>query len=93
MDRRRAFEDCSDSFREHCRETYGRDWNDYEPAYRWAFDAGRHDDYRDREFEQVEADLRREYEARHGRGGFDRVKAAVRRAYGEAKMGLGAGQG
>jgi hypothetical protein len=58
-----------DSYRAHFQHEYsrapyyvsGRSWEDYEPAYRYAFDA--RERYPDQQFEQVEALLQQDWDA------------------------------
>jgi uncharacterized protein YcfJ len=54
--------------------TAGRDWNDYEPAYKYGYDT--YGQYRGRRFEDVESDLER---------GWDKTKANSRLAWSDAK--------
>jgi uncharacterized protein (TIGR02271 family) len=44
-----------------------RSWDEAEPNYRYGYGAGRDNQYRGREFDDVEPDLRRDYETRYGR--------------------------
>jgi uncharacterized protein (TIGR02271 family) len=44
-----------------------RSWEEAEPNYRYGYGAGRDTQYRGRQFDDVEPDLRREYETRYGR--------------------------
>ncbi len=46
-----------------------RTWEEAEPAYRYGYDAGRHEQWHGREFDDVESDLRREYEGRYRTAG------------------------
>jgi hypothetical protein len=54
--------------------TAGRDWNDYEPAYKYGYDT--YGQYRGRSFEDVETDLER---------GWEKTKANSRLAWTDAK--------
>jgi uncharacterized protein YcfJ len=51
-----------------------RDWNDYEPAYKYGYDT--YGQYRGRRFEDVESDLER---------GWDKTKANSRLAWSDAR--------
>lgn len=46
-----------------------RTWEEAEPNYRFGYDASRAERYRGRRFDEAEADLRRDYEARGRAGG------------------------
>ena len=52
----------------------GRDWNDYEPAYKYGYDT--YGQYQGRRFEDVESDLER---------GWDKTKANSRLAWADAR--------
>lgn len=90
-DRTMAGGDMDDDYRRHFQSTYGssgRDYDAYAPAYRYG--ASARGTYRDRDYADVEPDLRRDYESRYGndsawddvkdavRHGWERTKAAVR---------------
>jgi hypothetical protein len=70
----------------HWRNTYsttpyyasGREWNDYEPAYKLGYDA--YGNYRGRKFDDIESDLERNWEATKGnsRLAWNEAKGAVR---------------
>lgn len=78
----------ADDFRTHHRETYGatgRDFGYYEPAYRYGYDMARDERFRDRDFADAEADLRRGYAERHDEGLWEETKDAVRSAYERAR--------
>lgn len=55
-----------------------RDWNDYGPAYRYGYDT--HGRYRGRDFDEVEADLERDWTSTRGesRLGWTEARGAVR---------------
>jgi len=44
-----------------------RSWEDAEPNYQYGYSAGRNSQYQGRQFEDIEPDLRRDYEDRYGR--------------------------
>ena len=70
--------DYSDHFKNTYRDTAyyasGRDWNDYEPAYKYGYDT--YGQYRGQRFEDVESDLERNWNA---------TRANSRLAWNEAK--------
>ena len=83
-----SYDAFADDFRAHHRETYGstgRDYGYYEPAYRYGYDMARDDRFRNRDFADAEADLRRGYAERHDEGLWDETKDAVRSAYDRAR--------
>lgn len=73
-----------DAFRTHHASTYGatgHDYATYEPAYRYGYAAGTEDRYRGRDYSDLENDLRRDYETRHGEGKWNQHHQAVRHAF------------
>ena len=83
-----VYDDHRDAFRSHCRTTYGPDgdrFETYEPAYRFGFTSGAHSDYRDRDYADVETDLRRRFEDRHGEGTFKTMSHAVKYGFNHAR--------
>jgi hypothetical protein len=80
----RSWADQRDYFRMHHGETYGADtpFDEYEPAYRYGWDVGGSGRYRGRSWNDVEPDLRSDWERRYPEGGaWERFKAAVRRGW------------
>lgn len=75
--------DQRDHFRMYHNETYGgtTGFDEYEPAYRYGWDVGSSGRYRGRRWEDVEPDLRSDWERRYPDGAWDRFKAAVRRGW------------
>ncbi|MGB3541701.1 YsnF/AvaK domain-containing protein [Rubrivirga sp.] len=77
------------AFREHYTTAYastGRDFSDYEPAYKYGYAAGQ--TYSDRDYAAVENDLRSDYSTRYNDGDdsvWDDFKDAVRHGYNKAK--------
>ena len=53
----------------------------YEPAYRYGWDLAGNDRYRTRAWEDIEPDVRRDWESRNPGGAWERFKAAVRRGW------------
>ena len=79
-----SYDAFADDFRTHHRETFGatgRDFGYYEPAYRYGYDMARDDRFRNRDFADAEADLRRGYAERHDESLWEETKDAVRGAY------------
>ena len=73
-----------DHFRSHFRDSYegkGRTYGDFEPAYRSGFRYGTSGDYDSRSFGDLEPEMRRSYEKKHGEGTWGRVKDAARHAF------------
>ncbi len=73
-------------FQEHFSQTNTggtRRWEDAEDNYRFGYAAARDQRYAGRQFEDVEADLRRDYEARAGSGGgaWERLREEVREGW------------
>lgn len=80
------------TFREHYRTTYGdgeREYGQYRDAYRMGYDYGTDTRYKDREWEAVHGEIRKDYETQHGEGTWNRVKDAVRHAFTKARSGTG----
>lgn len=79
-----GFEEHAEDFRRHFETNYaetGADYESYEPAYQFGYAYGSHEDYVGHNFKRAESQLRRDYERRHGKGTFDRVKGAVRHGF------------
>ncbi len=75
-------------FRSHFQTTYGntgRDYNTYEPAYRYGYEASNDQRYSGRNYSDVENDLRTDYEGRNGQGAWENVKDAVRTGWERTK--------
>lgn len=73
-------------FQTHWKATYaasGDDFDTYRPAYGYGYSAGTQ--YGDRDFAEVETDLRADYERTHEDSAWDDVKDAVRHAYNSTK--------
>lgn len=72
-----------DDFRRHFQSHYaasGGDYRTYAPAYEYGYRA-RSEQYRDRRWEDVEKDLRTDYERSHPGSTWDRVKDAARHGW------------
>ena len=78
------YADYEKHFRTHYRDTYGShtyEYSHYEPAYRSGFRYGTSDEYAGRSFTDLEPDMRRSYEKKHGEGTWADVKEAARHAF------------
>jgi uncharacterized protein (TIGR02271 family) len=70
----------SDDFRKHYVTAFGdrgAAYTDYEPAYRYGYELGTNERYRGRDWTALEADARRDWEARHP-SSWERFKDAIR---------------
>ena len=69
----------NDDFRKHCATAFAGKgaYVDYEPAYRYGYELGTHERYRRRDWVALEADARRDWEARHPNT-WERFKDAIR---------------
>jgi len=74
-----------DTYRNHWNDNYsslGGSYDDYAPAYRYGSDMRRDATYRNRAWDDVEPDLRTDWEARHpGESTWEKFKAAVRHGW------------
>ncbi len=80
----RDFNAFRDTFRNHFRSSYGQtgqDYSLYEPAYQHGYTYATDARYRGRSYAEVEPEMQRSYEERHGRGTWEKVKDAVRHAF------------
>lgn len=78
------------AFREHYRGTYGdSEYGQYHSAYRMGYDYGTDARYKNREWDAVHGEIRKDYETRHGEGTWDRVKDAARHAFAKARSSAG----
>ena len=77
--------DTDDWYRSDWNDHYsslGGSYDDYAPAYRYGNEMRTSARYRDRSWDEVESDLKSDWEARHpGASTWDRFKAAVRRGW------------
>jgi len=67
-------------FRQHCATAFagkGVGYTEYEPAYRYGYELGTNERYRGRDWVALEADARRDWEARHP-STWERFKDAIR---------------
>lgn len=83
---REGFSEHRDVFREHCDTTYGKgEYATYEPAYQFGYAYGTHDRFSDYEYDEMEPELQRTYEERHGQGTYHDARDAVRYGYTHAR--------
>jgi hypothetical protein len=77
--------DDDNHYRSHWNDNYsslGGGYDEYEPAYRYGTDMRSSARYRDRSWDEVESDLRSDWESRHpGESTWEKFKAAVRRGW------------
>jgi hypothetical protein len=77
---REDFTTYSDDFRKHYTTAFGTRggaYTEYEPAYRYGYELGTNEHYRGRDWAALEADARRDWEARHP-STWERFKDAIR---------------
>ena len=77
---REDFTTYSDDFRKHYGTAYGTSgmaYAEYEPAYRYGYEIGTNERYRGRDWAALEAEARRDWEARHPHT-WERFKEAIR---------------
>jgi uncharacterized protein (TIGR02271 family) len=70
----------NDDFRQHCVTAVGNRgsaYTEYEPAYRYGYELGTNERYQGRDWVALEADARRDWEARHPNT-WERFKDAIR---------------
>jgi hypothetical protein len=83
-----GFEMHREAYRQHHRATYGesdRDFSAHEPAYRHGHRYGASGEHEGRSFDDLEPEMQRSYEEKHGTGAWAKVKDAVRHAFGNAR--------
>lgn len=94
MSHRGGWDDVSPRLRERWQSRYGTGgrWEDFEPRYRYGYEMSQDDRFRDRNFEDVEPDLRRDYGAWGQRSGhtfndtdWDTHREHVRDAWDESR--------
>jgi hypothetical protein len=60
----------------------GSAFNDYLPAYKFGWEAANSSKYGDRDFEDIESDLRRDWETQHGKGSdWSAIKQVIRDSF------------
>jgi hypothetical protein len=85
---RRDFVTYSDDFRKHYVTAFGdrgAAYTDYEPAYRYGYELGTNERYRGRDWAALEADARRDWEARHP-STWERFKDAIRYGWDKVRV-------
>jgi uncharacterized membrane protein len=84
----RSFNDYDRDFRSNFEQSYrtGRyDYEHYRPAYQYGYDLAREKRYRDRPWNEIETDVRRDWEMRHPGDAWEDFKDAVRHAWQRVK--------
>ena len=83
-----SFADDDPYYRNHFNTTYGATgaaYDDYKPAYSYGSEAARNDRYTNRAWDDIETDLRSDWDSRYASGAepstWDKVKAAVRHGW------------
>jgi uncharacterized protein (TIGR02271 family) len=72
------------NYRSHWQTNYataGGRYEDYEPAYRYGSTLARDERYRNRDWNDIETDARRDWETRHPGSTWERIKAAARHGW------------
>jgi hypothetical protein len=59
----------------------GSGYDEYEPAYRYGYDLASDKRYSGRQWDDIEADARRDWEGAHPGSAWERFKASVRHAW------------
>jgi hypothetical protein len=80
----RGFEHYDHDFRSNWEQSFrstGYGYERYQPAYQYGYTVGSERRYRGRRWEEVEADVRRDWEQRHPNDAWDDFKDAVRHAW------------
>ena len=76
--------DLDTHFRTHWQSNYasgGGRYEDYDPAYRYGSSMASHDTYRGRPWNDVEPELRSNWESSYPQSGWDKFKAAIREGW------------
>lgn len=82
--RYRAFDSYEPTFRDHFKNNFrGQQYNydQYRPAYRYGYDLATGDQYRGRNWNEIEPDVRRDWERQHPNNAWDNFKGAVRQGF------------
>jgi len=79
----------SSGFRQHFQSNYanrGYQYERYEPAYRYGYTLASEERYRGRDWSQIEADARRDWERNHRDSAWDDFKDAVRHGWQQVRQ-------
>lgn len=79
-----AYADYDSDYRTHWQTNYGRAggaYEDYQPAYQYGSFLASDDRYRNRDWDDIEMDARRDWDTRYPGGTWERFKAAVRHGW------------
>ena len=68
-----------DYFRMHHADNYATPFDEFEPAYHYGWDLGHINEYRGRDWSEIESEIRDDWERRYPEGGWERLKDAIRR--------------
>jgi uncharacterized protein (TIGR02271 family) len=80
----RGYDDYDNDFRTHWQTNYSRGggvYEDYQPAYRYGSTLASDERYRNRDWNDIEMDARRDWDTRNPGGTWERFKAAVRHGW------------
>jgi hypothetical protein len=80
----RDFDTFENDFREHYEQHYATSDYEYEqylPAYRYGYDLGMNERYRDDDWDRIEAEARREWESSHPASVWEDFKDAIREGW------------
>jgi hypothetical protein len=78
----------NDAFRKHYGTAFGSSgvaYAEYEPAYRYGYELGTNERYRGRDWAALEAEARRDWEARHP-STWERFKEAIRYGWDKVRV-------
>lgn len=78
------FDEYDTVYREHFNSNFGNTsytYNQYRPYYQYGSELANHERYRNRRWEEVEKDARRDWERSHPSNPWEEVKAAVRQGW------------
>lgn len=87
----RSFDQDEDYFRQDYQRNYassGYDYSYYQPGYRYGYELGNTEQYRNRNWSDIEADVRRDWEMRHPDNAWEDFKDSVRRGWERFKEGV-----
>jgi hypothetical protein len=77
-----------ETFRTHYNDTYrttGRDYDSYQPAYRYGYNLAYDERYMDRDWDEIEPEARRDWEREHPDSLWENVKDAIENAWNEVQ--------
>jgi hypothetical protein len=87
----RSFDKDEDYFRQDFQQNFantGYEYSYYQPGYRFGYELGTNQRFRDRNWSDIEADVRREWETGHPDNAWEDFKDAVQRGWERFKAGV-----